>query len=87
MFRADVLVLQLRSLILGLREDLVDGLGDIDLRDVHAARHFGEAIEFPLRRQLHRAHGQAELLDKHRHDAALLTEQRGKQVPRLHLVV
>ena len=85
---ADVLVLQLRGLVLGLREHLIDGLGDIDLRDVHAARHFRKPVELPLRRQLRtsaglvlrlgdrRARHDGELAGIHGHDRRRLHANR-----------
>ena len=84
---ADVLVLELRRRLLGAREHLVDGLGDVDLGHIDAAGDLGQAVELALDRELQSAHGQAEFLDQRRHDAALLPKQRREQVPGIHLVV
>ena len=64
--------LSFAGLLLGAGEHLVDRLGDVDLGHVHAAGHPGQAVELAFGRELQGAHGQAELLDQRRHDAALL---------------
>ncbi len=87
MLDADKLVLERLALLLGLREHLVHGLGNVDLGHVDAAGHLGEPLEFPVDGELECARGKPHLLDNARNDAVLLAEERRKQVPCLNLVV
>ena len=80
-------ILERPGFFLGPREHRVDRLGDVHLRGVHASRDLGQTLKLPFDGELHRAWRDVQLVEQARHDAVFLAEERGKEMPRLHLVV
>ena len=83
----DELVLELGGLRLGASERLVDGLRDVNLGSVDGPADLRQAVELPLHRELRGSRGKAQLFQQAGHDAALLRQQGGKQVPGVDLRV
>ncbi len=80
-------ILERPGLFLGPREHGVDRLRDVHLRCVDAARDLRQALKLPLDGELHRAWRDVQLVEQARHNAVFLAEERGKEMPRFHLVV
>jgi len=83
----DIFVLEGLGLVLGLGQYLIDRLGDVDLRGVHAPGDLGQAVQLAIDRKLHGGGRDRHLLEEPGHDPLLLPEEGGEQVPGFHLVV
>src|SRR5208283_2780287 len=84
---ADEFVLERLGVLLGLRENVVDGLRHVDLRRVDASRDLGQPLELAVDRERERAGGKAHLVDHAGYQPVLLGKERREQVPRVDLVV
>ena len=87
MLGGDEVVLEFRGLGFGAGENVVDGLGDVDLRGIDATGHGGKAVELAGGGELEGGGGEASLGDEGGHDAVVLGEEGVEEVPRVDLGV
>ena len=87
MLDGDEIILERLCFLFGAGEHVVERLRHVDFRGVDAARDLRQALQLAVHGQRKRGGREAKFVDDTGDQPVLLREQRGKQVPGVHLVM